>query len=307
MKAISVIDKDNEKELALVEVFDVQPAKYEIKVKVKMVPLTTGDIALMRMGSKKNKIVGQFYAGEVVSLGDGVDEYNIGDRVCGLHKNGTLSEFICVSNESIIHQIPDDISYEGAVSLLFGGSAALYFLKKLASMNRKLWILINGASGEVGLLALQLMKAYGHNVTAVSSAKNFAILEQFGADRCIDYTQENIEEYLDQFDVVFDAVGKLNVHRTVARMSKDSDFITTHVGVELIGTLLKSWLVKSVRIKMGIASFKKEDIETLFELYSVGGIREVIDSRVVLKEVSKALDRVKSGAKVGTVIIDFEN
>ena len=97
------------------------------------------------------------------------------------------------------------------------------------------------------------------------------------------------------------------MHRTVAHMSKDSDFITTHVGVELIGTLLKSWLVKSVRIKMGIASFKKEDIETLFELYSVGGIREVIDSRVALKEVSKALDRVKSGAKVGTVIIDFEN
>lgn len=305
MKVANIIKNCKEKELAIIDLPDTQPLKNEIKVKVVKVPLTTGDVAMMNMGSKKRKVVGQFYSGEVVSLGRDVKEYKVGDRVCGMHKSGTLSEYINISNKSVIQRIPDEISYEASVALLFGGSAALYFLKKTLNQKRKLWILINGASGEVGLIALQLMKTYGHHVTAVSRTEKFAILEKYGADRCIDYTQEKIEKYLDQYDVVFDAVGKLNVNREVAHMSKNSEFITTHVGLDLIGGIVKNWIFGRVKIKMGIAGFKKSDIETLFSLYSVGGIKEVIDNRFELKEINKALDRVKSGSKVGTVIIDL--
>lgn len=305
MKAAIIKVNNKDKQLEIIDSPDAQLLKNKIKVKVIKVPLTTGDVAIMNLGSKKQKIVGQFYSGEVVSLGRDVNNFKVGDRVCGMHKSGTLSEYISVSYKSIIHRIPDEISYEASVALLFGGSAALYFLKKTLNKNKKMWILINGASGEVGLIALQLMKTYGHHVTAVSRTGNFEILKKYGADRCIDYTEEKIEKYLDQFDVVFDAVGKLNANRAVAHMSKNSEFITTHIGIGLISTIVKNWVYGGIKVKMGIAGIKKSDIETLFSLYSVGGIKEIIDNRFELEEVNKALDRVRSGAKVGTVIIDL--
>lgn len=305
MKALFVSGDNKEKRFVLKEVVDRGIEDREIKVKVKSVPLTTGDIAMLGMKSVNNKVVGQFYSGEIVNIGNGIADYSIGERVCGLHKQGSLSEYIYVKEKSQIYKIPENMTYETSVSLLFGGSAALFFLKKWLRNDKKKWVLINGASGEVGLMALQIIKAFGHHATVVSSTRNFNMLGKHGADKFIDYKTEDVYSTLDQFDVVFDAVGKLDSQKAIRFIPNDSYFVTTQIGLNLIGSMIKSFIFRQTKIKIGVAPFKKNDVETLFDLYSVGSIRTLIDSRYEVKDINEAYLRVRSGMKTGTVIVDM--
>lgn len=305
MKALFVNGNKNDKKFVLKEIEDRKVKDHEIKIRVKSVPLTTGDIAMMDMKPRNGKVAGQFFSGEIVSKGENIVDYSIGDRVCGLHKQGTLSEYIYVNEKKTFYQIPEEMTYETSVSLLFGGSAALFFLKKWLKSDKKKWVLINGASGEVGLMALQIVKAYGHHVTAVSTTKNFDMLGKYGADRYMDYTLEDVYDTFDQFDLVFDAVGKLNPQKAIRYIPNDSYFVTTQIGLGLIGSLLKNFILRQTKIKIGVAPFKKDNIETLFELYSVGSIKSSIDSRYDVEDINKAYARVKSGMKTGTVIINM--
>jgi len=300
MKVIEVKKNDKGKYLGISHMEADVTKAYQIKVKVMCSSLTTGDLASLHM---KKKNIGQFYTGLIVEVGEKVNEFSVGQRVIGIC-NGAYSEFIIVHKDSMIIHLPDEVTYSDGVALLFGGTTSLYFIRRAIKVNKLHKVLVNGASGEVGVICLQLLKAYGHHVTSVSREENFALLKELGSDQCLDYTKENVKEFLSEYDLVFDAVGKLDISN-LDSMSGQATFVSTQLNINLLKAKILSKFKRMPSVIFGIARSNKSDIETLLNLYLTGNIKPIIDSRITLETINKGVSRVKSGRKIGSIVIEI--
>ena len=195
------------------------------------------------------------------------------------------------------------MTFQEALSILFGGSASLHFLIKKLTLEKKSRVLINGASGEVGGIALQVMKGQGHHVPAVGSETSLKDLLELGADDFIDYRKQSLEPLAGQYDVIFDAVGKLDVNRVMRYLEKNGKFVTTQINAPVIKHLISGVLKGSRRIIAGIAGMDQMDVMQLINYYQVGVLKGRIDSVFSIEEMDLALERAGSGNKKGTVVV----
>nr|NHJ87443.1 NAD(P)-dependent alcohol dehydrogenase [Asgard group archaeon] len=163
---------------------------------------------MMGIWKPKQKILGREVAGEIVEVGKDVTKYKKGDKVFGFGNN-VYAEYITASEKSPLVLMPPTLSYKEGASIAFGGITSLCFLKAKANIQSGQKILINGASGGVGVYAVQLAKYFGAVVTGVCSTKNVELVKSLGADKVIDYTIEDFTKIKEQkYDVIFDVVGK---------------------------------------------------------------------------------------------------
>ena len=146
------------------------------------------------MGSEPHgkPIPGIELAGEVVEIGESVTKYNVNDRVFGSSglKQATNAEYICISEDAPITKMSTTMSFNEAVAIPIGAQTALYFLRK-AKLEKGQNILIYGASGSVGTYAVQLARQLGAKVTGVCSERNIDLVKSIGADKVIDYTEDD--------------------------------------------------------------------------------------------------------------------
>src|SRR3990172_2831 len=211
--------------LQLRDVEQPTPKANEVLIRVLATTVTAGDCEmrslripvslrlLLRMynGLRKPKrvtILGQEVAGEIESVGRDVRHRKNGDHVfaaTGIHF-GAYAEYICLPEDGMETK-PANITYEEAAAIPVGGLNALHFLRK-ASIRSGHKVLINGAGGSIGTMAVQLAKSFGAEVTAVDSTRKLDMLRSIGADHVIDYTQEDFTKIGDTYDVIFDVVGK---------------------------------------------------------------------------------------------------
>jgi NADPH:quinone reductase-like Zn-dependent oxidoreductase len=251
----------------------------------------------------KRRIMGMELAGEVEVVGDGVTEFAVGDEVFGM-KGGANAEYVCVREQGPLAHKPAEMSWEEAAAVCDGGIIALACLAKAGPLEGRS-IVIYGATGAIGTAAVQLARHYGADITAVSNTKNLELVRSLGADRVIDYTQEDFTKAGETYDVIFDAVGKHSFRRCRRSLEQGGIFITTDLGfmwhVPPLA-LLSRWLGDK-RVTLPIPSYTKENVLFIKRLIEAGEYRAVIDRRYPLEQVVEATKYVETGQKTGNVVL----
>ncbi|WP_207696714.1 hypothetical protein DOK67_0001978 [Enterococcus sp. DIV0212c] len=268
----------------------------ELLIKIKATTLASGDCVVKNATNPfirimfgfrrpRNPILGTDLAGVVEQVGSNVTQFNIGDRVIASTgmKFGGHAEYISLKEKSAIALIPENLSYEDAVTLAFGGTAALHFLKKV-KINKQTKILIYGASGAVGSSSIQIAKYYGANVTGVCSTQNKEMIQTLGADYVLDYTKDDLKHNTEKYDFIFDAVGKTAKKDWEKSLSNEGKFATIAKGF----------------IKVNIP-----DLKMLIALVENGQLKPVVDRVYQMNQIVEAYQYVESGRKKGNVVIQI--
>jgi NADPH:quinone reductase-like Zn-dependent oxidoreductase len=240
MKAIIWTKYGSPDGLQLQEVETPTPKANEVLIKIHTTTVTAGDCEMRTLTfpfflgffirfytgllkPKRVKILGQELSGEVVEVGKEVTIFEKGDQVFGPTNNfsfGAYAQYICLPEDGVLAIKPDNITFEEAAAVPVGGLNALSFIRK-GNLQSGQKILINGAGGSIGTIAIQLAKSLGAEVTAVDSTKKLDLLHSIGADFVVDYTQEDFTKRGDIYDVIFDVVGKASYSDCMKSLKED--------------------------------------------------------------------------------------
>src|SRR3989475_5544884 len=279
--------------LQLRDVEKPTPKANEVLIKVHAATVTKGDCELrslnlpllwkfvLRVGfgirAPRKKILGQELAGEIEAVGNDVTLFKKGDQVfanTGLHL-GAYAEYDCLPEKGLIATKPANMSYEEAAAVPVGGLHALQYLRK-ANIQRGQRVLINGAGGSIGTVAVQLAKYYGAEVTGVDSTGKLDMLRSIGADHVIDFTREDFTKNREKYDVVFDTVGKSSYTATVRSLKENGFYLLGNPGLSQM--IRAPWTSRkgSRRVVGRMEPYRTEDLGFLKELIEDEKIRSVI-------------------------------
>ena len=307
----------------------------QVLVRVHATSVTTGDARLrawdipsllfsiparfmIGLTKPRKSILGTSVAGVIEQVGEDVTQLRIGQRVLGSTEMefGAHAEYAATAGIGLTQPIPDDLGFEDAAALCFGGSAAIYFLHDLANVQKEQRVLIIGASGALGVAGIQYAKHLGAYVTAVCSGSNHDLVRSLGADEVIDYTKEDFTkrsiELSSRFDAVYDAVGKSSRNKCKHLMKPGGTFLPAVMRApelfQMIWTPLLSRIKPStIRTKSGVAFTKAEYLSKLLSLVDRGAMKAVIDRSYPLDKIVEAHRYVDSGHKRGNVIVKVVN
>jgi NADPH:quinone reductase-like Zn-dependent oxidoreductase len=297
------------------------PGSKEMLIRVQASKVGPSDCAFRKGDPKMIKLLygwskpkfpigGTEFAGEVEAVGNEVKHGKAGDRVVGMSPRnfGAFAEYICLSEESPLAVIPDGISFEEAVGVCDGGATALTFLRDKAKLRKGQSVLIHGASGAVGIYAVQLAKYYGAEVTGVCSAANEALVRKAGADFVIDYTREDFARGDKTYDVVFDAVGKRSFSACKRVLAAKGMYLTTAPKLTIVFQMMWTSLFQGgKRAVFATAGLMQNhaNLSFLMELARSGTLNAVIDRRYPLDRLPDAHEYVETERKRGNVIITY--
>jgi NADPH:quinone reductase-like Zn-dependent oxidoreductase len=296
--------KDNE---VLVKVSVTTVTVADSRVRSFTVPLSYWLPARIALGIRKPKkaILGAELAGEIESVGKDVKRFKKGDQVFAStleHGFGAYAEYICLPEDGLLAIRPANLTREEAATLPIGGRTALYFLRQ-ANIQPGQKVLIYGASGSVGTFAVQLAKYFGAEVTGVCSTANLEWVKSLGADRVIDYTQEDFTKNGETYDVIFDAVGKASYTGCLRSLKKDGTYLQAVSAPGISMRMRWASMTSSRRLIGGGPPPKSEDLVFLKELVEEGKIKPVIDRVYPLEQIVEAHRYVDKGHKKGNVVI----
>ena len=188
-----------------------------------------------------------------------------------------------------------------AATLPLEGLEALDFLRQ-ANIQPGERILINGAAGSIGTMAVQLAKHFGAEVTGVDSTAKLELLRSLGADHVIDYTQADFTKMGGSYDVIFDVIGKSPFSGSVRSLKPDGRYLLGNPG--LLQRMRARWVSKRTRKQVFLGTRQRtKDLVFLGELYEAGKIKPVIDKSFPLAQTAEAHRYVESGQKFGNVVI----
>jgi NADPH:quinone reductase-like Zn-dependent oxidoreductase len=253
----------------------------------------------------KQRILGSELSGEVEEAGAAVSEFAVGDHVFGCasaFKFGAHAEFICMRESDPLAHMPAGMSFEEAAAVCDGAILALNALRP-ADLQKGQRILIYGASGAIGTAGVQLAKYFGVDVTAVCNTKNVETVGSLGADKVIDYTQEDFTKNGETYDVIFDAVGKLSFRRCRGSLKRGGIYVPTD-GLQNLMLALWTSRIGDKKVKFTIPPrYTKEDVLFLKELIEARRYRPVIDRCYPLEDVVEATRYVETEQKTGNVVL----
>jgi NADPH:quinone reductase-like Zn-dependent oxidoreductase len=310
MKAIICTKYGPPEVLQIKEVDKPTPKDNEVLIKVNATTVHIGDTKVRRLepglgpvrdfffkpmmrimlGFKgpRKKILGMELAGDIESVGKDVTLFKIGDPVFASteFRMGAYVQYCCIPENGILAIKPNNMTYEEAAPVSNGGLTALINLRK-ADIQKGQKVLIYGASGSVGTYAVQIARHFGAEVTGVCSTANLEMVKSLGADKLIDYTQEDFTQSSDNYDVIFDAVGKIASSKRKKSLKKSGIYLSTF---DLSGNI----------------KLKVKDLIYLKELCEAGKLKSVIDRIYPLDQIVDAHRYVDKGHKKGNVIINVK-
>src|SRR5450759_3093885 len=221
------------------------------------------------------------------------------------HRAGSPAEYICLRESpqtGAIATMPATVGYEEAAAVPYGGGEALQFLRK-ANVRSGQRVLVNGAGGSFGTFAVQLAKVLGAHVTAVDSAPKLEMLRAIGADRVIDYSQEDFTDSPQTYDVIFDVVRNTPSGRMVRLLTENGCLLMANPGFSQIVRARWASRGSKKRVVLGASSGTSEDLAYLRGLVEAGRLHPVIDRRFPLERMVEAHRYAETGQKLGNVVV----
>jgi NADPH:quinone reductase-like Zn-dependent oxidoreductase len=286
----------------------------QILIRVKASSVNSGDSRLRRADpwlvrlmygfvKPKHPILGIVFAGTVEEVGSSVSKYQVGQRLYGLNDKflGGHAEYIAIDEDNAMGVLPDTMSFTDAAALAFGATTALHFLNGLELMNKS--ILLNGASGAVGVNIIQIAKSRGAIITAISSSKNIELVKSLGATEVIDYTVTDIDTQNQEYDIVIDCINNIGMNKIQKHVKPGGTVI-------LISGMVKELLFKNIIQKatpiVGTANPTNAIYEEINQLYIKGNLKPVIQRILPLESIVQAHQIVDSWRKVGSIVISID-
>ena len=309
MKAMVTTKYGPPEVLQIREIEKPSPKENEVLIKIYVTTVSVGDVKMRGLGlptgqkilarlflgltKPRKDILGMEIAGEIESIGTAVTKFKVGDKVFastfweGL---GGYAQYKCMPEDGMLAVKPENMSYEEVVPILGGGLTAALILK-----NRNIQpgqkVLIYGASGNVGSFAVQIAKFFGAETTGVCSTSNLAWVKEFGADKVIDYTQEDFTKNGERYDIIFDAVDKI-------------------LRSQCIDSLSDTGIYLNVNKDSGGVGKSKDHIEYMIflkELLDTGKIKSYIDRTYTFEQIPEAHEYVETGRKRGCVVVKIDH
>jgi NADPH:quinone reductase-like Zn-dependent oxidoreductase len=299
------------------------PKDHEVLIKVRATTVSSGDwrvrslevpagfglMSRLALGFFRHRqpILGTELAGDIESVGKAVTKFKAGDQVIAFSGTnmGCHAEYKVMPQDGAVTMKPQNLSYQAAAALSFGGTTALNFLRR-AKVQSGDKVLINGASGAVGTAAVQLAKHFGAQVTGVCSAANVELVRSLGADKVIDYTQEDFTQNGETYDIVMDTAGTAPFSRCKGSL-KEGGRLLVVLG-SLASLLQAPWvsLTTSKKVFAGPAAERPEDLHFLAGLAAEGKLKPVIDRLYPFEQIVDAHRYVDTGRKKGSVVITLQ-
>jgi NADPH:quinone reductase-like Zn-dependent oxidoreductase len=277
--------------------------------------LMTGRPYLVRvMGyglrTPKVGVRGRDVAGRVEAVGTNVTRLRPGDEVFGIGE-GSFAEYVCARADKLAPK-PANLSFEQAAAVPISGLTALQALRDTGKLRPGQQVLIVGAAGGVGSFAVQLAKAFGAQVTGVSSTTKVDLVRSIGADEVIDYTRQDFADGARHWDLIVDTAGRRSLSQLRRALTRRGTLVI--VGGEgggrwlggfdrqILRAPLLSGLVRQ-RLRPFVAKERREDLLELKELIEAGKVTPVIDRTYPLREVPEAIRYLEQGHARGKVVI----
>ena len=324
MKAIICTKYGPPDALQFQEVAKPAPTADEVLVKIHAASinmfdwhLLTADIPMVRLmggGLRRPKVTipGEDIAGRIEATGGHVKQFRPGDEVFGdlaTYGSGGFAEYVAVPERALALK-PVTLSFEEAAAVPMAALTALQGLRDYGRIQAGQKALINGASGGVGTFAVQIAKAFGAEVTAVCSTRNLDLARSLGADRVIDYTQEDFTRSGQTYDLIFAANGyhPLAAYKRALTPQGIYAMAGGKPGQIFQAMLLGRWLSEKGGRKLGgfTAHANQKDLVFLKELLEARKVAPVIDRRYPLSETAEALRYLGAGHARGKVVITVE-
>ena len=306
--------------VGVVEIRKPAPARNEVLVRVHASTVSVADhrartrevpkglwpLAMLGIGAvrPRHRVLGTDVAGVVEAVGADVTTFKPGDEVIGMlgGKFGGHAEYACLPADGAIAAKPRGMSFEDAVTLVFGGITARGFLNR-AELKPGDTVLVNGASGAVGTAAVQIAKHLGAHVTGVCSGANTELVTSLGADRVIDYTTDDFTTEGKTYDAIVDCVGNAPFERVEGCINPGGALLL--VITDLNGIL---WASRRSRTSGKLVTWNggkpnAADLRFLVNLAESGQYRPVVDRTYELSDIVEAHRYVDTGHKKGNVIL----
>jgi len=281
------------KDEVLIKVYATSVTNSDIFIRSSKVPLLMMIPMRLMMGITKprNSILGEVLSGEIEFVGSEIKRFQVGDQVYGLtgFSLGAYADYKCMkeidSKRGCLAVKPKNITFEEATSAAYGGLLAFQYLEK-GNIKRDHKVLIYGASGTSGTIAIQYAKHLGAAVTGVCGPSNIELVKSLGADKVLDYTKNESIKYLEKYDFVMDTVGK----RKTSELKKACVNALTING-------------KYVSIDDGALLLQSDRLNRITELVELGIIKPVNDRVYQFEQIIEAHKYVEMGHKKGNVAI----
>ena len=307
------------------EIEKPDPKDDEVLVKVYATTVTSGDVRVRSLkvpfgfkllvrimfgfSGPRQPVPGLEFAGKVESVGKNVREFKQGDEVFGASGNfGANAEYLVVPENEAILTKPKNMNFEESAVVPFGAISSLIFLRDFGQIQSGQKVLINGASGSLGIFAVQLAKYFGaEEVTGVCSGSNAEMVKSLGADNVIDYTKEDFTKNGETYDMIFDTVGKTYFSDCKNSLTRNGRFLMAVAGIPQYLQVLWTKLFGSKKAISGVAQNTKKDLSFIKNLIEAGKIKTFVDKTYTLEQIAEAHNYVEKGHKRGNVVIKVQS
>lgn len=314
MKAVAFSEYGNTDVLKTVDLQTPSPKNDELLIKVHSSSLNPLDLKIRKgdlklvFPSKFPRILGFYFSGEIVDLGKNITDFKIGDKVFGMldiNANGANAEYVIAKRHNIVHK-PTILNHVEASSIPLTGLTALKALITYGKIKKGSNVLIIGASGGVGSIAVQIAKAFEADVTGICSSKNLDFVRYLGADKVISYDKDGFQT--DQlFDVIFDTTGLYTFSKTSKHLTNRGIFVSTLPGLKnilgSISLLLLSLFGNKRRVHTVIVKPDAEGLKILHDLIEADSIRSTVNKTFVLDDLQEAHKYLENGESRGKITI----
>ncbi|WP_412741887.1 NAD(P)-dependent alcohol dehydrogenase [Krasilnikovia sp. MM14-A1004] len=252
----------------------------------------------------RRRVLGGYFAGEVVSVGGRVTSFAPGDRVYGSAglRLGAYGEYIALPEDAAIAPKPRNMTFAEAAAVPLGGLNALHFVQR-ANIKPGEQVLINGAGGSIGAHAIQLAHSMGARVTAVDHGNKENLVRRLGAGDFIDYTIEDVTTTGRTFDVIVDMVPGSPYRRLIGMLQPGGRYLNGNPRLSVLARSALTTRLTDKTVTVAFAPETKQALATITERIEAQRIQSIVDRIYPMSQAAAAHRRVETEQRLGAIVI----